>query len=346
MKKVVIDARCIFDSGVGVYLRELLQRLTKENITIELIINPEQLAPLELLMLCVEKVHIVNFGRLSIKNLFSLNKLIKHADIYLMPALAVSPINSKVEQVPVIHDICPIRMYKSFGYLVASAYWFILALQLFKAKTVIAISDFTKNEINAIYPAALTKKVEVIYNGLSTRLNESTNASQHTKPYLLCVGNIKPHKNIIGFVNYFSERSGYADTHSLVVVGQAEGFRTGINSPLSKNDNVEFTGFVSDEQLSDLYQNASAYIFPSFYEGFGLPLLEAMSFNLPILASNIPVFKEIAEDKIEYFDPNDFNDFDIKLTRLLKRSSADYSGILERYTWEKNVQAMMSIINR
>ncbi|ALQ09313.1 glycosyltransferase family 4 protein [Pseudoalteromonas sp. 20-92] len=346
MKLIIIDARCIFDSGVGVYLREVLQRLIKEDVQIELIMDRAQKAQFEALKISVKKVHVIKYGRFSFFNLLFLNKLIKHADVYLMPSLTVSPIFSSVQKMTVVHDVCPIRMYKSFGYITAIAYWFMLGIQLVSSRKVIAISEFTKNEIKAYYPSYLTRKIDVIYNGLSTRLNDKYKENIREKPYLLCVGNVKPHKNIVNFVNYFTNHSKFSKKFILVIVGQSDGFRTGEKPLICYEDNVEFTGFVSDEELGGLYDNASAFVFPSFYEGFGLPILEAMSFNLPILASDIPVFKEIAQNTIEYFNPNNFNDFDTKLEILFSRSNSDFSKILEQFTWENNVKKMIGIINR
>lgn len=350
MKKIVIDARCIFDSGIGIYVREVLSRFIKLNdFSVEVILLSEQIENFTKLNINVNKIHQVNFGRYSVKNIFGLNKLLSNAEVYLMPALSLSPVLSSVKKVVVVHDLCPISLRKFFGNITAIAYFLFMGIQVLSSKRIICISEFTKNELLSYFSTYFKFKVTVIYNGLSTRLNchgIEQNTKQLGKPYLLCVGNIKPHKNVINLVNFFINNSRYSESHILVIVGKSDGFRTGINLTQELNENVRFTGFVSDDDLASLYNNAAAYIFPSFYEGFGLPILEAMSFNLPILASNIPVFKEIAGQDIMYFDQNTFVDFDVKLTELLKASPKDYSQTLAFFTWENSVKKMVDVINK
>ncbi|ABS09026.1 glycosyltransferase family 4 protein [Shewanella baltica] len=348
MKKIIIDGRCIFASGIGVYVREVLSRLIKFNVfTIEIILLKEQLDDFKKLKISVNKVHLVSFGRYSIKNTYRLNNIICNADLYLMPALSLSPIFSRVKKIVVVHDLCPIALRKIFGTITSFAYAFFLAIQVLSAKRIICISEFTKNELLYYYSSCFRSKVTVIHNGLSTRfkLPEKFCHNTYGKPYLLCVGNIKPHKNIKNLVDFFIQKSKFSTSHDLVIVGNADGFRTGVDFGRNSNENVRFTGFVSDEELACLYRNAAAYVFPSFYEGFGLPILEAMSFKLPIIASDIPVFKEIAGQSIAYFDPHTFADFDDKLKYILDLEYIDYSYNLSLFTWDNCVHKIIGLIN-
>lgn len=351
MKKIAIDARCIFDSGIGVYIREVLTRLAKVNLfEIKVIIHEEQYE--HFLKLDIEPVEIVrvDFGRYSFKNLFSLNDIIKDASYYFMPALSVTPIFSKVKKVVVVHDLCPVALWRLFGIKTAFFYWLILGGQILFSSSILCISEFTRTQLLHYFSSFFKSKIKVVYNGLSRRLNGELLAGVREcrvdKPYFLCVGNVKPHKNVINLVNYFVRSSQYCNSHKLVIVGKSEGFRTGVDIPLNTNEKVIFTGFVNDEELTLLYKNAEAYLFPSLYEGFGLPMLEAMSFNLPILASNIPVFNEIAGNTVTYFNPYDFNDFDSKLNELLCNKASDYSDVLSLFTWENSVDKILDVFNK
>ena len=129
--------------------------------------------------------------------------------------------------------------------------------------------------------------------------------------------------------------------YKLIVVGKRCGFKTG-EREINVGSSVIFSGFVSDDELVHLYSKASAFIFPSLYEGFGLPLLEAMNFNLPIAASDIPVFHEIGESKISFFDPVNFKGFDCFLKKISDSGiSTDYSEIIDKYCWVDSAKKIM-----
>lgn len=350
-KIIVVDARCIFDSGIGIYIREMLISLSnKEGISIEILLLPWQLSRFSALNIDVHKIHCVNFSRFSWRNMFFLRNHIADKKIFFMPALAIPPLNLKGQCIATVHDVCPVKMRRFFGTMTASLYWLILLFQIIISDRVFAISKFTMKEIATLYPSHLMKKVRVVYNGVSRRLNVrgalSDGINHRPRPYLLCVGNIKPHKNVINFVDFFSSKSKLSCEYDLVIVGQSEGFKTGEN--LNKNfpPSIIFTGFVSDEELAKLYANAKAFIYPSLYEGFGLPLFEAMSFNLPIMASNIDIFNELAGDAVFYFDPYSFEDFDLNFSVLLKSkyNELSYDKILSSFSWDKSVDEFLKEI--
>lgn len=350
VKKIIIDCRCVFDSGIGVYIREVLSELVKyESISIEVILMNNQHEDFLKLNFGVHKLHLVKFGRYSLKNAFLMNNILSRADFYFMPNLSFVPIFSKVDKILVVHDLCPIALRKFFGRLTATLYYCLLSVQILFSKKVICISEFTKEELISYFLWIVNSKVSVIYNGLSTRLSSRGDIygeMDNKKPYVLCVGNIKPHKNIANLVDFYIKNSRFYHSHDLVVVGNAKGFRTGNKENKLDVPGVVFTGFISDADLTLLYQNAAAYVFPSFYEGFGLPLLEAMSFNLPILASSIPVFEEVAGDSIFYFDPHSFDGFDEGLEKALDLKRKDYSKLLGAFTWDDCVKKMVGLITK
>lgn len=346
---IIIDARCIFDSGIGVYIREVLSRLSlMPFFRVEVIVMACHVDRFQLLDIKVEKIHKVDFSRYSIKNIYALNSILSRAELYIMPALSLPPF-SKTRKITIVHDLCPIALRSLFGYFTAVVYWILLGWQILLSKRIVCISKFTRNEMHKYFPFFSGVNFSVVHNGLSTRLakglfKDNVQGFNLSTPYILCVGNIKPHKNIVNMVRHFSRKSIHSCSYKLVVVGNADGFRTGADISNELDECVFFTGFINDQDLASLYNNAKAFIFPSYYEGFGLPILEAMSFELPILASDIPVFREVAGEYIVYFDHMNFNDFDIKLAEVLGRGPADYSDILEKYTWEKSVSKIVGII--
>ena len=115
--------------------------------------------------------------------------------------------------------------------------------------------------------------------------------------------------------------------------------------------NVRFLGRVSDENLRQLYNQAVCFIFPSIYEGFGLPLLEAMTCGCPVLASDIPVFREVCGDAAIYFDPYDETSIRDSIERFLKMDDNGKKRLqvlgyenAQRFSWEKSAQHIISII--
>jgi glycosyltransferase involved in cell wall biosynthesis len=145
----------------------------------------------------------------------------------------------------------------------------------------------------------------VVHNGVAPRWFELKRVPDITDPFFLFVGNLKPHKNLKLLLAAF-ESVSLRIPHRLIVVGQSEGFITSDKDSLTRSNNsarVAFAGAVPDEQLDKLMSKASALIVPSFYEGFGLPALEALAAGLPVVASDIPPLKEVCGDLATYFDP-------------------------------------------
>jgi alpha-1,3-rhamnosyl/mannosyltransferase len=128
-----------------------------------------------------------------------------------------------------------------------------------------------------------------------------------TKPYILFVGTIEPRKNIIGLVEGYSRLpQELRDRYQLVLAGRIERFASAeeerLHQALNQGHNVTHLGYISDEVKGALYQNATTFAHASEYEGFGMPILEAMSHSVPCVLSDIPVFHEVAGDSALYFD--------------------------------------------
>jgi len=131
---------------------------------------------------------------------------------------------------------------------------------------------------------------------------------------------------------------------SLVLVGKEDYFYRRVKKEAEKEDalaGVNFTGFVSDEELAALYRNARLYCFPSFYEGFGLPPLEAMTYGVPVVSSDRSCLPEILKDSAEYFNPDDLDQtakilYDISSNEI-RRADLIKKGYeqVKKYSWEQ-----------
>ena len=147
--------------------------------------------------------------------------------------------------------------------------------------------------------------------------------------YFLYVGNAYPHKNLETLIRA-AARAGVR----LIFVGKSDFFykRLGIQPKT-----------VSDTKLWNLYRGAQAFVFPSVMEGFGLPALEALSNNCPVIVSDIPVFHEILGDSATYFDPHSVDDLVSVLKRAAQKRLPVAAGIVKKYSWEKMAKETLKI---
>jgi len=175
-----------------------------------------------------------------------------------------------------------------------------------------------------------------------------------TKPYLLYVGVAYPHKNLGRLVNAWKMFEEKNKNFQLVLVGKKNYFYDRlINSDVFKQcKNIVFTDFVSDKELSELYQNATAYIFPSLYEGFGLPPLEAMQYNIPVISSNTSCLPEILDESVLYFNPQNEQDIYSKISMILTQPEIrqklinNIPNILANYSQNNTSKITLSVYQK
>lgn len=171
------------------------------------------------------------------------------------------------------------------------------------------------------------------------------------KPYILYVGSAYPHKNLETLLQgwkIFEER--YDENYQLVLVGKDSSFyQKIINNPTFQHLNIIYTGFVPDDELEILYNNASLYIFPSLYEGFGLPPLEAMAHGVPVASSDSSCLPEILQDTVYYFRPTDIRAISDAIEHLLvdknlrARLIERGQKLCTRYSWETLAEQTLQI---
>lgn len=207
-------------------------------------------------------------------------------------------------------------------------------------------------------------KVKVTYEGVDNQLNLKSQISNFKnevilekynvkKPFLLYVGSVYPHKNIPNLIKAViilnnslnnSLISNIQYPVSLVVSCARSVFWERLKKQvkdLNAGKYIQPVGFVPDDDLTVLYKEATAFVFPSLSEGFGLPGLEAMAIGLPVLASNIPVFKEVYGEAALYFNPKDPQDIALIIRKLVKDKNLQLSlkekGLenVLKYSWEK-----------
>lgn len=223
-----------------------------------------------------------------------------------------------------------------------------------RASTIITVSNSSKEDICCFFPDA-AKKVKVIHEALDIGFEQLARSSDEAQkpfvdcPYILSVGTLEPRKNLKTFVEAFIQlKQQYAIPHKLVLTGRA-GWLDNWSVPEDVKDEIIFTGYVTDQELVSLYKSAALYVFPSIYEGFGFPLLEAMICGIPIIASKVSSLPEIGGEACLYVTPTKcqewvlavnqvFNDRD--LTSLLIEKGKER---VQHYSWSNNARDTITL---
>lgn len=244
----------------------------------------------------------------------------KKVDIFFFPHINL-PLYIPKNTITTIHDLSPFTNYWDRSNLKREIFNLLVKRALKHSKIIITISKNVESELKAMFNIEGTK-IKVIYRFIDDKF-VNVNLTQKPilkKPYILFVGNRKKHKNLSGLIKAFSLVKDKLD-HMLVIAGSKDQQIDEIDK-LKRDLKIEdrILEFIApdDDVVINLYQNADLFVFPSFFEGFGLPPLEALACNCPVISSNIPVLKEILGDEIACFNPYDINDIADKILYGLK----------------------------
>lgn len=371
MKRILIDGTFIRKrtDGLSQYTLNILRQLAYINdrsINITLLLIKDQLKENDLLLFNkhfrIEYVYIPSIGikRDLLFNWYLYKNKNKYDIIYF-------PSN----QYPLffrggiytVHDIIYEKFPQQLGkhswlkkiYLHLNVNWGIN-----NAKKIIAISNYTKNEILAYHKTdnKTVNKIHVIYEGWEHLLNTTKcteNINLPFKKYIFYVGSSRGHKNLTALIKAFQLASKRLSKEwGLIITGKSERLspddKNIIASINSDGQKIFLTEWVSDEALSFYFKNATGFIFPSLSEGFGIPILEAFYYNVPILCSNNTVFPEIAKDAAFYFDPTNIEDISNKIVDFSTMSKDEIERItnkgkyyLQYYSWEITAKKILKL---
>jgi len=204
-----------------------------------------------------------------------------------------------------------------------------------KSKAIISVSKTTKKDIVKWYQVS-DKKISVIYNGFEKKSENISDPEVlkkyniSAKKFVLYVGTLQPRKNIVTLIRAFND---YYKTHEglkLVIVGKKGWLYEEIFEEVKRlnlGSQVVFTDFIPDEEVIVLYKNAWVFVMPSLYEGFGIPILEAMAYGCPVISSQNSSLPEIGGEACLYFDPKDSNDL-IEKWYQLAQSKEIYNKLI------------------
>jgi glycosyltransferase involved in cell wall biosynthesis len=219
-----------------------------------------------------------------------------------------------------------------------------------KSDAIITGSHYSKQEILERIPSFKDADVHVIYHGIDHSLfrvyNDLDLPFDLPNKFILSVGSIEPRKNLLGLLYAYEQLDQkLKDEYKLILVGFKGWENQDIMEVIERNqENIIYLGFISDEELAKVYNLATAFVFPSFYEGFGLPVIEAFACGTPVVTSDRTSLPEVGGDAVLYCNPDDSHDIANKISKLLLDSDLQeqlrQKG-LERaklFSWKKSAQ--------
>jgi glycosyltransferase involved in cell wall biosynthesis len=369
--RVAIDIRRINEFGVGTYTRNAIRTLARlDNCNEYFLLGiPGKLGDIEPLPpnFVTVPAHPNEF---SLNSYLDLHRILKHhrCDLLHVPHLFWKPQAIPCPYVVTVHDLLD-HLYRvnSSSSVKRSLHFQFTKRVLHHAARIFAVSNFSKKDTERLFevPGA---KIEVIYNALDDRFSQghATDADrkliaeryQVNYPFLLYAGRISPHKNVVRIIEAFStlkaelEKDGQFPDLKLIIIGdklsEHPDLRRAVIKSRAQND-VRFLGFVPIGVLRIFYDLAKIFVFPSLYEGFGLPPLEAMAHGTPVVTSNTSSIPEVVGDAAVMVNPENVFEIAHALQRVLLdqavREKLKLRGVLQaqKFSWDAGVRRMLAV---
>jgi len=353
---ITIDARLINASGIGTYITKLVPLIIQRLNNIEFFIlgKKDDLATLEVLNYPNTEFIQYDAPIYTVKEQLIFPKVIpKKTNLFWAPHYNI-PIYYSGNLLVTIHDLAHLVLYQSSLDFIKkryARYFFKKILQ--KADKIITVSNFSKNEYTKYFGLEKDfKQIVAIHNGIS--INKNIYSNPYNRPYILTVGNIKPHKNLSRLLDAFNKIMD-SIPHTLLIVGKKSGFIGGDMNLIKKanafGERVVMTGFLSDDKLQSYYSHADAFIFPSIYEGFGFPPLEAMAAGIPVIASKAASITEVCGDAALYFDPYNIDEMAENILQMVNDQTLGNLYIskgkkrVKMFSWGTTAEKTIQVIN-
>jgi glycosyltransferase involved in cell wall biosynthesis len=355
--RVAIDARKLHDFGIGTYIRNLLRALARIDGETEYVLlcqSADMHAGAELGQnfrtvlepspnySLREQIHVPWVLRRERPDVF-------HAPHYVLPPAV------RCRSVVTIHDTIHLTFPQYLPNRAAYAYarasmWAAVR----RSDRILTVSDASKRDILHFFDVP-ADKVVVVYNGIDERFARTPRAEdvarvreryQLDQRFVLYVGNIKPHKNLVRLIEAFHLlRRDDADLKLLIIgdeISKLPALRRAVHQ-YKLHKHVRFLGYLPDDMLAILYRQAAVFVFPSLYEGFGLPPLEAMASGTPVVTSNVSSLPEVTGGAAMLVDPYDVDSIADGMRRVLTdpalAAEMRRKGLLRarEFSWERSV---------
>lgn len=327
---IVIDCRFQTCSGIGRYIREIVSRLIQDaNIKFSLIVDDTNIDS-EFMEKCKRtnvSFIICRAKMYSVREQLEIPWKIPSCDIFwaLHYNAPVFPVRAK-RKIVTIHDVAHLAIAEELRMSIIKKCYAKLFMHTATHyyDVVLTVSQFTKKEILR-YETDVADKIKVHTEGVDfvkfqpvtdeVLLQKVREKYRFPERFFLYVGNVKPHKNLKRLIQAYALLVKHRlIVPELVIVGKSDGFITGegalgdLISQLNLQDHIFFTGYIDDADMPAVYRMAYAFVFPSLYEGFGLPPLEAMACGCPVIASDAASIPEICGNAARYFSPENIEE--------------------------------------
>lgn len=358
-KKLVIDFRMHKASGIGTYIKSILPFLVEK---FEVILLGSRAEIQDYAWSKSVKILEYKSKIYSMKEQLELPLKISKCDIFWSPHynVPILPIRAKF-RVVTIHDAFHLAFYDTLNFMQKMYAKMIFNQALSRSDVVFSVSEFSRSEI--LKYTKTDKNIFVVPNAIDeVRFNNRYDsavleaaAREYKLPenFILFVGNIKPHKNLKNLL-FALEKMDL----NLVIVGKKDGFITG-DSVISEiirrknlSDRIFFTDYVKDADIVAIYNLAKLFVFPSLYEGFGIPPLEAQACGCPVVCSNAASLPEVCGDSVLYFNPHNVEDIRNKIQAVLNdenlRNELCVKGFenIKRFSWERSAKQIIEIMEK
>jgi len=275
----------------------------------------------------------------------------RHLDVLLNPGFT-SPMLCTCVTVTVFHDLQHKRRPELFRRLDLPFWRILLYVSAHRSTRMLAISDATRDDLLRFYKIA-PGKITVTPLGVDPVFFDISQRRQPADPYVLTVSTLHPHKNVDGLMRAFAEFRKTRPEFRLIVVG-LRGFYTAalenLRTALGLSEAVRFTGWIPRAELYDLFAGATAFIYPSTFEGFGLPVLEALAAGIPTACSRIEPLSSLAGSAALQFDPGDPSAILEAMVRITSdhdlraRLSTEGPVRAKEFSWEKTARLTLDAI--
>ncbi len=368
--RVAIDIRRVSEFGVATYVRNVVRSLARLDQSNEYILvgNVERLREIGDLP---ANFHSIPFpGDVSLGHYLDFHRVVKHhgCQVLHVPHTFWRPTPAPCPYVMTVHDLLD-YMYRvnSRSVLSRMMHFYLTSYVMNHAARILAVSQFTGKDISRIFQVP-ESKIKVIYNAIDDRfrLGHATSADrdmiveryQVNYPFILYAGRISPHKNVVRIIEAFSAlksdlaKEGKFEDLKLIIIGDELSKHPDLRRAVIKSGvqyDVRFLGFVPIDVLRIFYDSAKVFVFPSLYEGFGLPPLEAMALGPPVVASNTSALPEIMGKAAVLVNPENVFEISRALYRVLLdqplREKMKGAGVLqaEKFSWDTSAQAILNV---
>jgi glycosyltransferase involved in cell wall biosynthesis len=369
--KVAIDIRRMTEFGVGTYTRNVVRALGRLDHSNEyfLIGSPQKVAEIGPLPPNFQTIPLLDDGTTT-KGYLECRAILKrlNCDVVHIPHLFWMPRTLPCSYVITVHDVLE-HMYRAHdrSNLRRSLHFQLTRRVLKGASRILAVSKYTKGEIEKLFgiPGA---RIEVVYNAIDERFlrGHATDTDRQilaerylvTYPFLLYAGRISPHKNLVRIIEAFSalkaelEKQERFPDLKLIIIGDELSKHPDLRRTVIRGgvqNDVRFMGFVPIEMLRVFYDAAKIFVFPSLYEGFGLPPLEAMAHGTPVITSNTSSLPEVVGNAAVLVNPENVFEIMRALLRVLldqtvrdKFKQRGYEQA-KKFSWDASARQILSV---